>query len=165
MSQDNFIRTALRVPPELHAALHKAADQAGRSFNAEIIERLKRSFEANSSTDGSASDQLASSRAQTITAMAFLQDSLCETVAAMYAQLSIKDQRNRTFTSAERLANSLLIGARPGDYLLSRTELITGNPSLARFMDEVEVDRLAYEKKMRPKMDARARSASTRRPT
>ncbi|WCM88813.1 Arc family DNA-binding protein [Acidovorax sp. NCPPB 3576] len=41
MAQDDYIRTALRVPPDLHKEIHEAADKAGRSFNAEIIERLQ----------------------------------------------------------------------------------------------------------------------------
>ena len=44
MAQDEYIRTALRVPPELHRALHEAADKNGRSFNAEILGRLVESF-------------------------------------------------------------------------------------------------------------------------
>lgn len=43
-SQDNFIRTALRVPPELHARIHDAAKESGRTFNAELVHRLERSF-------------------------------------------------------------------------------------------------------------------------
>lgn len=43
--QDDFIRTALRVPPDLHARIHAAADAAGRTFNAEIVRRLTESFE------------------------------------------------------------------------------------------------------------------------
>lgn len=43
--QDDFIRTALRVPPDLHKQLHEAASAAGRTFNAEIVARLTQSFE------------------------------------------------------------------------------------------------------------------------
>lgn len=43
--QDDFIRTALRVPPALHKSLHSAAAAANRTFNAEIIARLQTSFE------------------------------------------------------------------------------------------------------------------------
>lgn len=43
-SQDDFIRTALRVPPELHAQIHSAAEEAGRTFNAEINQRLSATF-------------------------------------------------------------------------------------------------------------------------
>lgn len=45
MAQDDFIRTALRLPPDLHRAIHEASDAAQRSFNAEIISRLSASFE------------------------------------------------------------------------------------------------------------------------
>lgn len=45
MAQDDYIRTALRVPPELHQALHEAADRTSKSFNAEINERLQRTFD------------------------------------------------------------------------------------------------------------------------
>ena len=44
MSQDEYIRTALRVPPGLHKAIHESADNFGRSFNAEIVARLQESF-------------------------------------------------------------------------------------------------------------------------
>lgn len=44
MAQDDYIRTALRVPPDLHKALHKAAEESGKSFNAEILVRLRESF-------------------------------------------------------------------------------------------------------------------------
>ena len=43
-SQDNFVRTALRVPQELHKKLHEAAVASNRTFNAEIVDRLERSF-------------------------------------------------------------------------------------------------------------------------
>ena len=45
-SQDDYIRTALRVPPDLHAKIHEAARDAGRTFNAEILNRLEVSFSA-----------------------------------------------------------------------------------------------------------------------
>lgn len=43
--QDDYIRTALRLPPDMHKALHDSADASGKSFNAEIIARLQASFE------------------------------------------------------------------------------------------------------------------------
>lgn len=46
MSQQDHIKTALRVPPELHADLHEAARLSGRSYNAEILHRLTQTFEA-----------------------------------------------------------------------------------------------------------------------
>lgn len=43
-TQEDFVRTALRVPPELHARLHESAREVGRTFNAEILARLEESF-------------------------------------------------------------------------------------------------------------------------
>lgn len=39
-NQDDYIRTALRLPRDLHADVQAAAEKAGRSMNAEIIDRL-----------------------------------------------------------------------------------------------------------------------------
>jgi predicted HicB family RNase H-like nuclease len=41
ISQSEYVKTALRLPPDLHAALHADADRAGRSLNAEILARLQ----------------------------------------------------------------------------------------------------------------------------
>lgn len=43
-TQKHFIKTALRLPPEVHGALHAAAATADRSYNAEIINRLRSSL-------------------------------------------------------------------------------------------------------------------------
>ena len=43
-TQDDYIRTALRVPPDLHAQIHEAAKANTRTFNAEIMARLQASF-------------------------------------------------------------------------------------------------------------------------
>lgn len=50
MAQDDYIRTALRVPPDLHKALHESAAASGKSFNAEILGRLTDSFVTASDT-------------------------------------------------------------------------------------------------------------------
>lgn len=47
-TQDDYIRTALRVPPDLHKQIHRAAFVATRTFNAEILSRLQASFDAPS---------------------------------------------------------------------------------------------------------------------
>lgn len=44
-TQDDYIRTALRVPPDLHSKIHEAAKLNNRTFNAEIVARLHRSFD------------------------------------------------------------------------------------------------------------------------
>jgi tRNA uridine 5-carbamoylmethylation protein Kti12 len=46
ISQDDFQKTALRLPKKLHALLHEAATENGRSYNAEIISRLQQTFDA-----------------------------------------------------------------------------------------------------------------------
>lgn len=43
--QDDYIRTALRLPPDLHAQIHASARKTGRTFNGELIERLAASYE------------------------------------------------------------------------------------------------------------------------
>lgn len=44
MSQKTFVKTALRLPAELHASLHAAAKEGERSYNAEILHRLRSTF-------------------------------------------------------------------------------------------------------------------------
>ena len=147
MSQDDYVRTALRVPPDLHKALHEAADAAGHSFNAEIIGRLQGSFGPTQSSDGTAAQELAESRGQTIIAMAFLQGSLCETVQAMFAALSPSHQRDRMFKEAAQLAASLPVLAKPADYLRRKREMEAERPNLARLVREVVDDAAAHERK------------------
>lgn len=43
--QSDFLKTALRLPRDLHARIQKAAELSGRSMNAEIIARMQRSFD------------------------------------------------------------------------------------------------------------------------
>lgn len=45
IDQKNFVKTALRLPPELHAAVHESAQKNGRSYNAELVERIQGSFD------------------------------------------------------------------------------------------------------------------------
>ncbi|MCR8961182.1 Arc family DNA-binding protein [Variovorax sp. S2] len=45
-SQKDFVKTALRLPPDLHASLHGSAKESERTFNAEILHRLRSSFKA-----------------------------------------------------------------------------------------------------------------------
>ena len=42
--QDDYIKTALRLPTALHTRIQLAAEKAGRSMNAEIISRVEQSF-------------------------------------------------------------------------------------------------------------------------
>jgi hypothetical protein len=40
-SQENWVKTALRLPPDLHRELSEASDAEIRSINAEIVVRLR----------------------------------------------------------------------------------------------------------------------------
>lgn len=42
--QSDFLKTALRLPRELHSKIQEAAEANGRSMNAEIVQRLQDSF-------------------------------------------------------------------------------------------------------------------------
>lgn len=43
-TQKDYVKTALRLPPDLHAALHEAAREAARTYNGELIHRLSSTF-------------------------------------------------------------------------------------------------------------------------
>lgn len=48
-TQKDYVKTALRLPPDLHAALHTAASEGDRTYNAEIVNRLRSTFKAKRS--------------------------------------------------------------------------------------------------------------------
>lgn len=56
--QDDFVRTALRVPRDLHEELHEAATRGGWGLNDEILIRLQ------ASTRDAKLDQLAKQNAE-----------------------------------------------------------------------------------------------------
>lgn len=39
--QSQYVKTALRLPPELHRAVHEAAQQQDRTFNGQLIALLR----------------------------------------------------------------------------------------------------------------------------
>jgi hypothetical protein len=43
--QDDWHKTGLRLPKDLHGKLHEAAAESGRSYNGEILARLQQSFD------------------------------------------------------------------------------------------------------------------------
>lgn len=43
-NQDDFIKTALRLPRNIHAQIQESAEKHGRSMNSEIVSRLENSF-------------------------------------------------------------------------------------------------------------------------
>lgn len=49
-NQDDFIKTALRLPRKLHSEIQMSAEKNSRSMNTEIIDRLDSSFDSKSSS-------------------------------------------------------------------------------------------------------------------
>ena len=45
INQDNFVKTALRLPADLHVRLHEAAQAHGTSLNSEIIMLLQQALD------------------------------------------------------------------------------------------------------------------------
>ena len=44
VDQKHFVKTALRLPPEMHAAVHASAQKSGRSYNAELVFLIERAL-------------------------------------------------------------------------------------------------------------------------
>lgn len=130
----------VRFPDGMRDRIAEAAKQNNRSMNAEVVARLQASFDPALSADGLAARELADSRAQTIRAMVFIQQSLCEAVLRMYATLKPTDRRDRHFEDAVGLADGLLEGARPAEYLLARAEMKEANPALAQKVEDTLAD-------------------------
>lgn len=65
--QDDYKKTALRLPPELHERLHEAAAASGRSYNAEIVERLESSLAGHSPLLSGQSEEAEQLRTELIT--------------------------------------------------------------------------------------------------
>lgn len=83
-TQDDYIRTALRVPPGLHAQIHAAARASNRTFNAEIVDRLERTFSNQTSNQLGPSkdtDRLSSDEADARSSADEIADRVAERVA------------------------------------------------------------------------------------
>lgn len=48
--QDDYVKTALRLPRELHGRLMESGREAGRSLNSELIARLQSTYDASPAT-------------------------------------------------------------------------------------------------------------------
>lgn len=153
MSTDRTPQTAdkyiVRFPDGMRDRIAQAAKQSNRSMNAEVVARLQASFDGPLGAQSEVAQQLADARAQTIATMEFLQASLCEAVAAMYSRLKPLDKKDRILAQANRVAESLLVTASPGDFKMPRAKLMASNRALAEFLDMVDDDRVSYEKKAR----------------
>lgn len=114
-TQDDFIRTALRVPPDLHAQIHQAAEAAGRTFNAEINQRLSATFSVDGDVDGLARrvEELTAQRDdayRAIRAMQGTQEALAQLTIAVADHASRTRDANAqsTIAAARAVAAGLL---------------------------------------------------------
>jgi hypothetical protein len=62
-TQDDYIKTALRLPRNLHSRLINSAQQTGKSMNAEMIARLSASFDAEARKPKKETEALAAQQA------------------------------------------------------------------------------------------------------
>lgn len=147
----------VRFPDGMRDRIAEAAKQNNRSMNAEVVARLQASFDPAPSADGSAAQELAASREQTIKSMAHLQRSLCESVLRLFATLPPREQSDRGFREVVGMAEGLLEGTEASDYLLAKADLMEVNPALAAFLEAT-----AAEVVERAKMGGRVRVASQR---
>lgn len=51
IDQSNYVKTALRLPPEVHAAVHESAQKNGRSYNAELVDLVQQSLTAKAQVE------------------------------------------------------------------------------------------------------------------
>ena len=93
MGQENHIKTALRLPPELHAQLHAAAAESGRSYNGEILQRLARSFEGGTNAEEfRQAVELAVARERALQALGTLDTALATILQRLIDRLPAKDR-------------------------------------------------------------------------
>lgn len=100
----------LRMAETLRAQLESSAKDSGRSLNAEIAARLQASFDAQPSTEGAVTLELADARAKIIASMEAVQTTLCEWIVLQHESLPPKDQNSREFVRAVMTAVRLLEG-------------------------------------------------------
>ncbi len=105
----------MRVPPDLHKAIHEAARKGERTFNAEIISRLAQSFEGDSTDAGvrlalktladtiQALGEEAETMAQVIEAMAAITERAASYVSDEAVKLDVQRAANlaRVLTNAD----------------------------------------------------------------
>lgn len=89
-TQDDYVKTALRLPKGLHLKLQEAADATGKSMNAEIIARLERAFAAPDQT------LILSAFARLETALAQAElEKVSERASTMFFALNLRDACER----------------------------------------------------------------------
>ena len=101
-TQDEYIKTALRLPRGLHRSIQESAEKRGRSMNAEIISRLDRSF-ALSDSQEQVRDPLDTTGFLVLTLGMILRDKevagIDPTIRSMAEQMVNKLSKNLAFSS------------------------------------------------------------------
>lgn len=137
-TQDDYIRTALRVPPDLHAQIHEAAKGNNRTFNAEIVARLQSTFSTTSHTaisamGGSAGDGGGIGRDEEI-------DGLRRLAALTYelqrANLRVDLFRNRLSLAWHDIQDKLKDGTKE-EAASAKAIYMTLNAEMQRYVDAV----------------------------
>lgn len=126
INQEDFLKTALRLPRDLHALVLQAAAESGRSMNSEIVERLRASLVEDSPPAARGPGAIA------------LHDDLLNAVLTLSAlraergvyelRLDLASTTNRQITGLEEMAQRLTVI----DNEIARCELL-----IERFKNEV----------------------------
>ncbi len=132
--QDDYIRTALRVPPDLHGSLHTAATTANRTFNAEIIHRLQQSFQATETTPTFSAEVMVAVREEMDARGGTFTEALTRLVLAGHSEggtlFTVKAARNTTYaTILEAIRASETVIPANAKLLLARDRLPPEVPS------------------------------------
>ncbi|MCR8961181.1 Arc family DNA-binding protein [Variovorax sp. S2] len=89
IDQKNFVKTALRLPPEVHEAMHAAAQASGRSYNAEIVSRLEASL-AQAAAPRETMDQYLEAQVQLVQSRVSMLDMRIELVKSRLDGLDVR---------------------------------------------------------------------------
>ena len=52
--QDDYVKTAIRMPPDLHKAVHNLAKEQDRTFNGQLLAMLKEATNQHNQPQGAA---------------------------------------------------------------------------------------------------------------
>lgn len=140
--QSDYLKTALRLPRDLHAHIQEAAEEAGRSQNAEIVARLASSFEQNPNAEAlQLQIQHLEQRIKDLKHGLLLEATLGALTAFSLKELSHKIpselREALSVASAEALADKILAKPHPDEHTspLVRATDETAQ-MLRRFLDE-----------------------------
>lgn len=62
IDQKNYVKTALRLPPELHERVHEMARKTGRSYNAQLVHLIEEALITEQEREARAEQEVAAMR-------------------------------------------------------------------------------------------------------